>query len=63
MIGLTLERGADPNVKAPFLLGETAAITAAASTGDDAAIRLLLDRGADPNARTAKGQTELGARI
>src|SRR5205085_7100243 len=47
VVKLLLDRGADPSVAAPSLIGATTPLTEAASTGGEAVFHLLLERGAD----------------
>ena len=47
VVKLLLDRGADINVKAPSLFGETTPVSEAAYSGDVAVFRLLVNRGAD----------------
>jgi ankyrin repeat protein len=45
-----IEHGADVNVKAPGLLGDTTPLVEAAYSGDEAEFKLLMEHGADANA-------------
>jgi hypothetical protein len=56
ILGLLLERGADPNPKGP---GDVTPLMRAAGDGFTEAVRLLLKKGADPKAMNAVGQTAL----
>ena len=49
VVTLLLEHGADVNVKAPSLGGDTMPLIQAAAIGDEAQFRLLIDHGADVN--------------
>ncbi len=47
VVKLLLDRGANPNAKAPALFGETTPLSEAANVGEEASIRMLIDHGAD----------------
>jgi ankyrin repeat protein len=61
VVKLLLDRGADINVKAPGLFGESTPVAEATYTGDEAVFRLLVDRGADLQAG-GPGQIALALR-
>ena len=50
VVKLLIEHGADVNVKAPSLGGDTTPLVEAAAIGDEAQFRLLIEHGADVNA-------------